>query len=724
MQRLSGLDASFLYFETRSQLLHVCGLIVLDVSEMKGGYSFGALRSELERRISAMPPFRRKLHDSLLNVDHPVWIEADDFDIDHHVQRVGVPAPAGDRELAELCGHLASQPIDRSMPLWQLYVLEGLSDGRIAVFIKMHHSTVDGVTGANMLSQLCTLTPEEPELDQELVRETAGGAGALELAVGGALSRLATPWRVASLLPGTLGVLPSWVNRARKGLAMPAPFTAPRTPFNRTITGHRSISFGSVDLADVKRVKNAFGTTVNDVVLAVCSTALRRYLDEQDALPSKPLIAMVPTSVHAAESRPGTNRVSGMFMSLSSDIDDPVARLEAIRDANTVAKDHNDALDANLLTDWAQFAAPSVFGSAVRMYSRLRLSDRHPVVHNLVISNVPGPNLPLYFLGARIEKMMPLGPVFHGAGLNATVMSLDGSLHFGFIACKDLIPDPWPLAHAVHDAMAEYVAAAERREASGAPAGARRSAAELAEQRKEQKKTQKNNADRAATGEEGPVPSTELATVESTSTDVATIPGTSTEVEKAPAPAEKAPAKRAPAKKAAATKKVPAKKKAPAKKSPAKKSPAAGAPAAQAAAEKSPATMPAKKPGPRKSAARKSAAKRPGASRSSGKPTGSKPVRSGQSGQASEPSPRPASETAAAAPTYSAPAAATPGAERSATTSGTVGVVPTADNAPAPDTAAAPDTAPQTDAAAPMYSAPPAEPAGGETGTDDASGQA
>lgn len=516
MQRLSGLDASFLYFETRSQLLHVCGLIVLDVSGMKGGYSFDALRTELGRRIKGMPPFRRKLHDSLLNVDHPVWVEDDAFDVDHHLHRVGIPAPGGDRELAELCAHLASQPIDRSMPLWQMYVIEGLPDGRVAIFAKMHHSTVDGVTGANMVSQLCTLTPDEPELDPELVEETAGGSSVLELAVGGALSRLATPWRLATLLPGTLGVLPSWVNRARKGLAMPAPFTAPRTPFNRTISGHRSLSFASVDLEHVKRVKNVFGTTVNDVVLAVCSTALRKYLDEVDEVPRKPLVAMVPMSVHAAEARPGTNRVSGMFMSLSTDIEDPVERLEAIRDANIVAKDHTDALDANLLTDWAQFAGPSVFGSAVRMYSRLRLSERHPVVHNLVISNVPGPNFPLYFLGAKIEKMLPMGPVFHGAGLNCTVMSLDGSLHFGFIACKDLVPDPWPLADAVRQAVEELLVAAEARESSGVPAPERRSAAELGEERRAKRSSARRSARRApeATAEEtsaGKAPAAETA---------------------------------------------------------------------------------------------------------------------------------------------------------------------------------------------------------------------
>ena len=562
MQRLSGLDASFLYFETRSQLLHVCGLIVLDVSEMEDGYSYEVLRTELTRRVTGMPTFRRKLHDSLLNVDHPVWVEAEDFDIDHHLHRIGIPEPGGDRELAELCAHLASQPIDRSMPLWQMYVIEGLPDGKVAVFAKMHHSTVDGVTGANMMSQLCTLTPDDPALDEDMVEETAGGSGALELAVGGALSRMATPWRLASLLPGTLGVLPTWISRARKGLAMPAPFTAPRTPFNRTITGHRSISFSSVELEDIKRVKNAFGTTVNDVVLAICSTALRKYLDELDALPGKPLIAMVPMSVHAAESRPGTNRVSGMFMSLSTDIDDPVARLEAIRDANTVAKDHTKGLDANLLTDWAQFAAPSVFGSAVRMYSRLRLSERHPVVHNLVISNVPGPNFPLYFLGAKIDKMLPMGPVFHGAGLNCTVMSLDGQLHFGFIGCKDLVPDPWPLANAVKDSMAEFVEAAAEREASGAPAIEPKSVAEVGQQRKEQRKANRQSSKAAA----------RAGSAEKPEAGRGGDPESAAETR---APAKKAPAKKAAAKKAPAEK-TPAKK-APAKKAPAKKSPAKSA---------------------------------------------------------------------------------------------------------------------------------------------------
>ena len=551
---MSGLDASFLYFETRAQLLHVCGLIEIDPGTMPGGYSFEALRAEMDRRVAGMPAFRRKLHDSVINVDHPVWVEAEDFNVDHHLHRIGLPSPGTDEELATLCGRLASLPIDRSMPLWEMFVIEGLANGRVAIFTKMHHATVDGVSGANMMSQLCTLPPDDPSLDEELVKQNAGGVSSLELAVGGVFSRLTIPLKVVSLLPGTIKVLPSWINRARKGLAMPAPFTAPRTPFNRNITGHRSIAFTSVELDEVKRVKNAFGTTINDVVLAVCASALRSYLDSVGELPEKPLIAMVPMSVHEADHRPGTNRVSGMFMSLATDVDDPVERLELIRDHNLVAKDHNKAIDANLLTDWAQFAAPSVFGSAVRMYSRLRLSERHPVVYNLVISNVPGPNFPLYFLGCRIENMLPMGPVFHGAGLNCTVMSLNGQLHVGFIACSDIVGDLWPLAEHIPQALEEYLAVVEQREATASEPRTRPARKATAKRASTRKPASDRAAARKSTAKAGGTapssaaggsPTTKNAAGTSTARKASADPAGETKQSVRKTPARKAPAKKA-----------------------------------------------------------------------------------------------------------------------------------------------------------------------------------
>lgn len=569
MQRLSGLDASFLYFETRSQLLHVCGLVIVDPSTMKGGYSFDAMKAELGRRIKFMPGFRRKLHDSVLNLDHPVWVEARHLDLDHHLHHIAVPGPGGREELSELVAHLAGLPMDRSLPLWEMYVIEGLASGEIAIFAKMHHSTVDGVTGSNMMSQLCGLSPDAPDPDKDLEKTNAGDAGMIELAVSGALSYASRPLKLASLLPNTLAVVPNWVSRSRRGKAMPAPFSAPRTSFNGTITGHRSISYTNLSLTDVKYVKDAFGTTVNDVVLAIVAGALRSYLEQRKELPPTSLIGMVPMSVHAADDRPGTNRVSGMFSRLFTEVDDSVERLLLLRDSNQVAKEHQDALDANLLTDWAQFAAPSVFGSAVRMYSHLRLAEKHPVVHNLVISNVPGPPFPLYFLGAKITKMFPLGPVFHGAGLNATVMSLDGELNVGFIACKELAPDLWPLISGVENSLAELVEAAKQLTDSE-----RKAYAQLRDKRR---KTAGRDINPQAASPEDKAESDPVVVTKAQARKAAK----KTAAKKKPA-AKKAPAKKAAAKKTAA-KKAAAKKTAAAKKAPAKK----------VAAKK---TTPAKKP--------------------------------------------------------------------------------------------------------------------------------
>lgn len=462
MQRLSGLDASFLYLESPAQPLHVCGLIELDGSTVPGGYTYDKLKAELAARTSVMPGFRRKLQDSRFNLDHPVWVEDPDFDIDRHCHRIAVPAPGGREALADLCGDIASQLLDRSRPLWEMWVIEGLENGHIAVMSKMHHAGVDGVTGANMMSELCGLEPDTPRSDPATAPKGAGTANSIDIALGGLLAVASRPARLARLVPDSLAVLPEWIGRARRGQAMPAPFTAPRTALNGTITGHRNIAYAQLDLEKVKQVKNAFGVKVNDVVLALCSGALRDYLRRHDDLPDKSLVAMVPVSVHNKSDRPGTNQVSGMFTELATHIADPAERLHTIGERNPIVKSHNEALGANLLQDWSQFAAPAVFGAAMRVYTSLRLAEHHPVVHNLVISNVPGPPVPLYFLGALITGMYPLGPVFHGAGLNVTVMSLDGKLDVGLVGCRELTPALWDLADAFPTALDELHDAAKK----------------------------------------------------------------------------------------------------------------------------------------------------------------------------------------------------------------------------------------------------------------------
>jgi WS/DGAT/MGAT family acyltransferase len=463
MDRLSGLDASFLYFETPAHLMHVCGLLVLDPATMPNGYRFDTLREALRVRLAHNPAFRRKLHNPLFNVDHPVWVDDEDFDIEHHVRRIAAPSPGGPAELADVCGDIAGQPLDRSRPLWEFWVIEGLADGGIAVMTKMHHATVDGVSGASLVSELCSLEPDAPPMVQTPPQAPMHRPSDRQIVFDGLVGIAKRPIKLARVLPGTLGVLPAWVQRARRGVAMPAPFTAPRTSFNGTVTGHRSVAFMRLDLDQVKEIKNVFGCTVNDVVLALCSGALRKYLDDRGELPTSSLVAMVPVSVHGKTKAGGTNKVSGMFSSLSSDVTDPIERLAAIAAQNRIAKEHHKTLSASLLQDWAQFAAPNTFGLAVRVYSRLRMAEHHPVIHNLVISNVPGPPMPIYFLGARIIGFYPFGPVFHGAGLNVTVLSNDGHLDIGLIACRELAPDLWTLAEDMPVALAELLSAARKR---------------------------------------------------------------------------------------------------------------------------------------------------------------------------------------------------------------------------------------------------------------------
>jgi WS/DGAT/MGAT family acyltransferase len=465
MQRLGGLDSAFLYFETPTMHMHVGGLMLVDPSTMSKPYSFADLRDYIERRLPLVPAFRRKLATVPLNLSRPYWVEDPDFDLDYHLRRFGVPAPAGDAETAEIVGDILSRPMDRSRPLWEMWVVEGRQDGLLAIVSKVHHSAIDGITGANMMAELFDLEPDAPP--RQPVPDTwepERAPGELEMIGRAVYEVVSRPVGVVKLLPGTVVGLSKLLRRRGGGApGMPAPFTAPRTSFTATLTSHRNVAYVNVALDDVKKVKNAFGVKVNDVVIAVSSGALRRYLAARDELPSRSLIAAIPVSVHdRSPDREGTTKVSFMFSSLASDLDDPAERLRHIAEINEGAKADHELVGASFLQDWAEHAAPNTFSLAARVYSSLRLSERHPVVHNLVISNVPGPPIPLYFNGAKLVGLYPLGPIMDGAGLNVTVLSNMDSVGFGFISCRELMPDIWSLARCVPEALAELVAAAEK----------------------------------------------------------------------------------------------------------------------------------------------------------------------------------------------------------------------------------------------------------------------
>jgi WS/DGAT/MGAT family acyltransferase len=271
--------------------------------------------------------------------------------------------------------------------------------------------------------------------------------------------------------------------RSRQPDTTPTPglFSAPRTSFNVSLTARRGFAFTSVSLTDVKMIKNAFGVTVNDVVLGLCAGALRSYLDGLDEHPDGPLMAMVPVSVRTEDEKGALgNRVSNMTCSLATDIDDPVERLAVIHEGTKGAKEQLNAVGADSLTDWAEFAAPALVGRAARFYSRSNLADRHKPLFNVTISNVPGPPFPLYSSGARMLANYPLGPIFDGGGINITVMSYLDQLDFGVVVCSDLVEDPWVITHGIASSLDELRAIADKqtsKAAATAPAAKARPAA-------------------------------------------------------------------------------------------------------------------------------------------------------------------------------------------------------------------------------------------------------
>ena len=478
MERLSGLDTTFLTFETPSVHMHVAQTAVFDPSTVPGGYDFAKVKQHIESRLHLVPPFRRRVVEVPFNLHHPIWVEDPDFDIDYHVRRVGVPAPGTLRDLSELAGRIASRPLDRSRPLWESYICEGMEDGLIGVITKMHHAAIDGVSGAELMANLFDLTPEGPEElppDEREPEHVPGDAELVGYAIG---SRVRSTLKILPLLGQTVSSAADLVQRHRDPdtVVGAVPLTAPRTPWNAAITPHRKVSFAKVDLADVKALKDHFGVTVNDVVLALMGGTLRRYLQAADALPDEPLIAVCPISVRSEqEMGQANNRVSAMFTTLATQFDDPEERLRRIHETTKGAKEDHSAVGADFLTDWAEYAAPRTFALASRLYSQLNLADRHRPIHNVVISNVPGPPVPLYYAGAELVAAYPMGPIMEGGGLNITVMSYRDRVDIGFMACRELIPDVWDLPDHVDAAMAELLdAAGLRPSAAGKKAPARK----------------------------------------------------------------------------------------------------------------------------------------------------------------------------------------------------------------------------------------------------------
>jgi len=447
VERLTGLDASFLYNETPTLHMHTLKYTVLDLSTVPGGYDFARFRHELERRLHLLPPFRRRVVDVPAGLHHPVWIEDPDFDLDNHLRRIHVPAPGGRREMDETIAQIASWPLDRSRPLWEIWMLEGLEGGRVGFLAKVHHTLADGVAAAALLANVMTTTPEDvdPPLPAEEWRPEPKPSGT-RLVLMAVVDLFRSIGRLPGLLRRTLPRVRA-VARHRKSaeVATPRPILdTVKTPFNGALTANRSFATETLSLDDVKMVKSAFGVTVNDVVLGLVAGSLRRWLDKRGALPAKPLVAGVPVSTDdpGEIKRLGGNKVSNMFTSLRTDLDDPVERLHAIHDVTSAAKVVHNLLGADMLADWSEYTPPRPYAAFMRLYGRLRLADRHRPPINLVVSNVPGPREPLFVAGGRMEGIYSVGPILEGIGMNVTVWSYCDQLNVGVIACREHVPDP------------------------------------------------------------------------------------------------------------------------------------------------------------------------------------------------------------------------------------------------------------------------------------------
>ena len=466
---LAGLDGVFLDMETAATPMHVASLHVF-ARPARGARDFQALvRQMLAARLGVAPIFTRRLAEVPLHFAHPLWLDGARVDLRRHVRRVRVPAPGTQAELERCVAGLHAERMDRRRPLWSLTVLDGLADGRRAYYFKVHHAVLDGAAGTALANALYDTSPRPrrvPRAARRAPRATAPGALAL---AGAAFSHDAGQLvRLIRHLPEAARALAAIVGvpgpRLRRNFAF-----GPRTPLNGTITAERSIALQALPLAELRAVAERHGATINDVVLALCSGTLRRYLARHGGVPRAPLIASMPISVREpGDSRYGTEVTLGLVR-LATDVADPVRQLRAVRAAADAAKRLARRARSLLPTDFPSLGVPWVGGALAALYGRSHVADLIPPIANVVISNVPGPRVPLYTAGARMEEYWPLSIVEHGIGLNITVLSYVDTLHFGFTAARAAVAEARELAADLRAAHAALLAAPAPR-----PAGRRR----------------------------------------------------------------------------------------------------------------------------------------------------------------------------------------------------------------------------------------------------------
>ena len=454
VERLSGLDNVFLAAESPGNWLHVMAILILDPDTVPGGYTYDGFRNYVARRLHMIPPLRRRLLEVPFGLANPVWVDDPDIDIDRHLHRAAVPEPGGHRELAQLAAEMMERPLDRSRPLWEITVVEGVADGHIALLAKLHHSMMDGMAGMQFMAALLTREPDVSDPVPTPREPTPPIPSSLSLLLAATPSRLTRPLRIARAATTTLVRMARHQLRDRsENEPEDEAVDVVRMWLNAPTTPERSIAFVSLPLDEARAVAHAHDATVNDVILAIVGGALRTELGRRGVLPEASVVAGVPVSTHE-EGDDLANAVSVMYVALGTELADPIERLHSIRDGARSAKRRQGGLVGDGVSAWANALLPYETSFVAGLFHDLGLLHHMPPLCNLVISNMPGPPVPLYLGGARLLGIHPMGPIFDGMALNITVLSReDETLDFGIVALGRLMRDPWTLTDAMEESL-------------------------------------------------------------------------------------------------------------------------------------------------------------------------------------------------------------------------------------------------------------------------------
>ena len=460
-------DASFVFMESVATPMQIGGLYIYDPSQSAAGEpSEDDVLRYYDERLHLSPMMRQKLVRVPMDTDYPYWIADGDFDLEYHVRRIALPKPADLETLLTIAGRIFARPLDMQRPLWETYVIEGLDNvdgvprGCFAVLTKMHHASVDGASGMQMIEMLHELTPTPPPVPPPTAPwrpETAPTD--FELMARSSANHFMNPFRFAQTVARQMGDFPERMKQTFETLSgvNDTPFTpVPRTRFNGRVSPQRVVGGVRFALDNIRAARKAVaGATVNDAVLALCGGALRRYLSAKNELDGDPLIAMAPVNLRGGETASGGNQVSAMFIAIGTHIADPIERLQAVQRATRSSKAISNAVDARAMTDYSQFVPAFTSAMAGRLMSNLAAVPQPPF--NLTITNVPGPQVPLYFMGSPMVTSIGLGPLSHGMGLIMPITSYNGELAVAFTCCRDMMPDPDFFTECLQSSYDEFI---------------------------------------------------------------------------------------------------------------------------------------------------------------------------------------------------------------------------------------------------------------------------